>query len=631
LGIPELAGGLSAALYPVTYLSLSLSKLLFGHYFAGIDIQAIFHLIFGGLGLFILLKELKLDGKSCLFGALTYPLCSFNLYTSNAWIIIGGPISYFPWLVFLGLKLIRTRAQQTFSRKYFILLILARLMIAFVGHTQYFIYSIFFEVFTVILLTLILPGEKSIKQLRRPIANYLLSLAATAILSLPLHLPMLWQMVNSFSRSGAYDLGGLMDGGLLLNEWIAGFTWPFAFRGDATARLYDIEFTGLVTLVFIVEALIAMVTILILKTRNKMAQDQTPKKVTLAALIFLAAAGICFCWVTNTVVPYIIQYIPVLNRFRWPYKVQLFLSFYLIALSACGFYLFFKKLAAKKALEMFIVTALILIQLFTFYQLYIVGLPKSGRTHKDPIPLSEPLQAQMKDGRIISVGFDIEDQYTIKTIGFNYATLWGLYQIGGYDPIKPKINFDASLGLEYASYFDGSLNEEPQRVEYLRKWGVKWYVVEPKYISRYGELNFAQVAYRDSTRIVYRDDQARPFFYWESNQNSAGIQSQIKINSIRLQVNHEKTDNLLINFMYNPFFKATLDGEKLTIPNTKGQISVKVPAGSHVVNLQYTDPFFNIGLYLALLYIAGTINVFCFYPRLQAKKQLRVTSGSVTS
>lgn len=90
LGIPELAGGLSAVLYPVTYLSLFLSKLLFGHFFAGVDIQAIFHLIFGGFGLFFLLKELKLDGKSCLFGALTYPLCSFNIYTSNAWIIIGG-------------------------------------------------------------------------------------------------------------------------------------------------------------------------------------------------------------------------------------------------------------------------------------------------------------------------------------------------------------------------------------------------------------------------------------------------------------------------------------------------------------------------------------------------------------
>lgn len=546
----------------------------------------------------------------------------------------GGPISYFPWLVFLGLKLIRTRARRTFSRKYFILLIIARLMIAFIGHTQYFIYSIFFEVLTVILLTLILPGEKSIKQLRRPIANYLLSLAATAVLSLPLHLPMLWQMVNSFSRGGAFDLGGLMNGGLLLNEWIAGLTWPFAFLGDGTARLYDVEFIGLVTLFFIVEVLIAMVTILVLKTRNKTAQDQTPRKVTLAAVIFLAAAGICFCWVTNTVVPYIIQYIPVLNRFRWPYKVQLFLSFYLVALSACGFYLFFKKLAAKKFLESIIVTALIFVQLFTFYQLYIVGPHKSGRTHKDPIPLSEPLQDQMKDGRIISVGFDIGDQYTIKTIGFNYATLWGLYQIGGYDPIKPKTNFDASLGMEYASYYDGDLNQDPQRVEYLRKWGVKWYVVEPKYITRCGELSFAQVVYRDWKRVVYRDDQAKPFFYWESNQNGAGIQSQIKTNSIRLQVSHEQTDELLINFMYNPFFKATLDGKKLKISNVnKGQISVKVPGGNHVVNLQYTDPFFNIGLYLALLYIAGTIGAFCFYPRLQKKlhqKRLRVTSDSVT-
>jgi hypothetical protein len=324
LGIPHLSNGLSAVLYPITYIALFLSKLLFGHYFAGMDIQAIFHLIFGGLGLFFLLKELSLDDKSALFGALTYPLCSFNIFISNSWIIVGGPIGYFPWMIYLGIKLIGADARESFSRKYFLLLILARLMVAFIGHTQYFIYSVLLEIFTVTLFTLMFRHGKRVKQLLRPVSYYILSLVATAVLSLPLHLPMWRQMSISFSRGGAFDLGGLMEEGILISDWIQGLTWPFAFSSDPLAQSRDIVFIGIVPLIFIIVAFIAILTILIFRTREKTAQDPTPEKVALSAVVFLGLAVICFCWACNIIVPYLIQYIPILNRFRWPLSCNYF-------------------------------------------------------------------------------------------------------------------------------------------------------------------------------------------------------------------------------------------------------------------------------------------------------------------
>ncbi|HEX3043585.1 MAG TPA: hypothetical protein VHY08_02425, partial [Bacillota bacterium] len=608
-----------AVLYPITYISLFMSKLLFGHYFAGMDIQAIFHLIFGGLGLFFLLKELSLDDKSALFGALAYPLCSFNVILSNSWIVVGGPIGYFPWMIYLGIKFIRAGAQQTFSRKYYILLILARLMVAFYGHTQYFIYSVLLEILTVTWFIFMFRQGKSVKQILRPFVYYILSLGLTAILSLPLHLPMWKEMNISFSRSGAFDLAGLMEEGILLSDWIQGLTWPFAFSSDPFAGSHDLVFIGFITLIFIAEALIAILTIFIFRTREKTAPDPAPKKVALSAVVLLGLAVICFSWACNIIVPYIIQYIPILNRFRWPFKLQLFLSFYLIAASACGFYLFFKKLRPKKLTESILVVSLILIQLFTFYQLYINSPLKSRRSYADPVPMAEPLKNQLKDGRIISVGFYFYDPYAIHAIGYNYATLWGLYQFGGYDPFKPLANMEASLGLDFAAYYPENLNEQPERVEYLRSWGVKWYVVDPGYIDQYGGLKFARVIDHDAKRTVYLDDQALPLFYWNSDQSGAGIHSQITTNSIRLLVYRDREDELLINFMYNPFFKATLDGKKLKIFKADGRIRVNVPRGNHVVNLRYIDPYFNIGCYLAIICIIGMGAVFYLYPRLRKK------------
>jgi hypothetical protein len=283
------------------------------------------------------------------------------------------------------------------------------------------------------------------------------------------------------------------------------------------------------------------------------------------------------------------------------FKLQLFLSFYLIAIPACGFYLFFKKRRPNKLAESILVVSLIFIQLFTFYQLYIHGPLKSRRAYLDPVPMVEPLKEQLKDGRIISVGFYFYDPYAIHAIGYNYATLWGLYQFAGYDPFKPLANMEASLGLDFAAYYPENLNEEPERVEYLRNWGVKWYIVDPGYIDQNDQLNFARVIYHDSKRIVYCDDQALPLFYWNSDQSGAGIHSQIKTNSIRLRVNHGLDDVLLINFIYNPLFKATLDGKRLKVSERRGRLCLKVPRGNHVLNLWYTDIFFNIGCYLAIL------------------------------
>jgi hypothetical protein len=103
------------------------------------------------------------------------------------------------------------------------------------------------------------------------------------------------------------------------------------------------------------------------------------------------------------------------------------------------------------------------------------------------VPLDEPLKNVMNEGRIISVGFDLNEpnvenrtglySYNAKSLSLNYATLWGLFHFNGYEPMISKHNNEATLGFPRESVSYEVFNKTPLPYDYFRKWGVRWYVV----------------------------------------------------------------------------------------------------------------------------------------------------------
>lgn len=604
LGYPIFSSGQSGALYPFTYISIFFSQILFGHYFAAIDIYVLIHLIIGSIGFMLFLKELKLNDHSSFFGAVAWPLSSFIIHASNSWVIVSSNAAIFPWIVYYSLRLFRN-----YRRKDFVMLIIAKALLFYVGYYQYFIYIMIFD----FLILLVLAFKNTIikhSELVKAIKLYVLNTISVFLLILPLLLPVWHGMMQSAERSSKLGFGQFAYSYYDIKQWIKGIFYPFRINpGNSDIVNWNMDILshiGYMTVIFII---ICLIWNFIPVKNNEM------KAFTFT---FLIVGLISFLWATNLLFNFIIYQIPILNRFRWPFKLELLVNFHLIVLASIGLHIFLTYISKKVKVIRIIFSFIILLQVLNFACLYLLTPQRSFAIHLDKIPLEEPLRGELSEGRIVSLGFNIWSPYdkniegkynTAPTLGFNYATLWNLYHFAGYDPLISEENSNASLELNYKAIY--TKTDIP--IDYFRMWGVRWYVVPSTYnLGKYSsELEEYK---RDGKRVIYFDRQANPLFFCDNINQGDIISHSINTNSIEVKVNNTSEKNILnVNFLYNPFFKAYIDGKKTDlIKNRDNQLAVNIPEGLHTVLLKYSDPYFSFGLWVSLLF-ALILAVYLYY------------------
>jgi len=713
LGIPHFSSGQTAVFYPVTYLCVFASKVLFGHYFAAIDIQVIFHLLIGALGFYAFLRALELNGMAAFFGALTWPLCSFVVYVSNSWVILAGAAAYFPWMIYFAIKLYQMPAAKNIAG-----LVIFRLLLFYAGHIQYFIYSVIFEILTFTLLILKKYGrDKDRMYLKHILKVYTISFVFVFFLSLPLLLPMWHQTSISASRSCRLPFAEYFSESYDMFQWLTGIVFPF---NDATAankwahrHLNSISHVGYLTVVFIVMTVVYLrreiknekikqsrreifkfgVSENIkqckhenvkniehenlkyswlqnckhnetenfncnglknikydelenirrngfknlkpvgrkLKSRGFNNNETWNSKYNIKRLnetgnikygiryedyvqIFIILGIVAFLWSGNIVFNLVIYLIPVLNRFRWPFKMNFYTSFYLIAMSAAGLSRLLRTGSLKIKTARLIFPLIIFLQTLNFAYLYAYVPKKCFGTQLDRLPAEEPFKDRLTEGRIVSVGFNIWvpsdhniagfNYHTLRTLGFNYASLWDLYHFAGYEPLVPKVNAEECNYMNFDAVYNNDDGVLP--IEHFRKWGVKWYVVSNDKLDKYKSYMEAKglvESFYDEYRTVFKDNGAKPFIAPASSGESSVLSYSIETNSITFETSSPHGDVYELNFLYNPFFKAYIDGNKAKLDvNNYDQMSIYVPEGNHKVKVVYHDPYFTAGCIAALCF-----------------------------
>jgi hypothetical protein len=95
-----------AALYPINYVALFLSKSLLGNYFGAMEFIAGFHLVVAALGFYRLMISFELEEISCFFGAVAWTFCGFVITVGNSWIQTVGFAAYLPWIMLYSIKLV---------------------------------------------------------------------------------------------------------------------------------------------------------------------------------------------------------------------------------------------------------------------------------------------------------------------------------------------------------------------------------------------------------------------------------------------------------------------------------------------------------------------------------------------
>lgn len=597
-----------ATFYPVNYGALLLSKLLFGHVYASIDIIAFTHLQLAALGLYSFLRYLGINAPGSFFAGLTWAFCGFVVSVGNSWIFITGIAAWLPWIL-----LFATRQIFKVNPRDFAVLALLRLMLLFVGHPQFFAYCVLFDFLTVLLLywSFRKQGENYRGRHLLPATtcclNWLAGYFCVFIAALPLLLPVMHQVTISKARSHVISFEDYIDFSYDFGQWWNGLLTPF-FEPDKVyyCNQHYISHIGYLSPVFIVVALF-----LLRRGENRRQ--------------ILAVAGLALFslfWACDIVVARLIYLVPFFNRFANPFKLGFFTSFYLIIIAAYGVHCGYEYLRSRWAGRRIVVTVtvvLLALHLGGLLLYHTVSPQKMFSRHFDPVPLDEPLKDVLASGRVASLGLD-EHQFdgyvvygnSVPTLGFNYATLFGLYHIGGYEVLVANKNANAALGLNYYSLFYARPGTEinlqrDMELDYLRKWGVRWYSIDKKIpVSTSGNIRLFS---SDQWRNVYEDLAARPFVFWNDTLDDRQVRFNFTTNAVSLDSRRLTDGELVVNVLYNPFFVATVDGKTAVITESAdGQMLLRVPAGRHTATIVYRDPYFYLGLYIsAAVALAGAL------------------------
>jgi len=589
LGTPFLAAGQTGALYPPVYIAAAASKLFLGHIQGAVDFYVIFHLIAGALAMRFFLAESGVGRRGALLGALAWSLNGFAVFMSSNWATVSPVIAWLPLLLAYSARALRGdgRAVSTLT--------LARVLLFFSGYAQYFVCAVIFEILHSAFRALFSKEKPAAK---RGLALYAASFGATFIFSLPLVLPLWHQAAISSDRAAPLSYAGFSSGANRLVLWLQGLLWPAAgaWAAKLSNRSWLDYYLPCLSHAGILAAVFAAKTLLFKKPRDYSALEKT------AVCLLLVALG-WSCGAFNK----ILYLLPVMNRFRYNFKLMLFANFWLITLGALSWNAFADGFSEAKK-RMFYGCAFGL-TLLNFGALYFIAPPRYIMRHNGPVPIPALAPFPLTNGRIVSIGADSQPPDGFASLAaFNYATLWNTPHLAGYQPLLPAENARAAGHLNASAV----ITLPPERLgdiaQYLRVWGVKYYFVDNRRLPRFdGYLSAHGIkpVFRDNSKTIFADSAARPPVYWADAPQRSGISWRAGVNSMTAQVESALPGLLVFNTLYNPFFKARVNGAAVRISRTEdGQIAVPLPSGGGTAVLYYADPHFSAGVISAAVFAA---------------------------
>ncbi len=610
LGTPLLATGQAGVLNPATYLSVAASQVLFGHVFAAIDLMIAAYFALGAVGMLFLARELGLSRSAALFAALSWPLLPATVYFSVSWGILAPLVGLLPWIVAFTMRLVHGGGLASA-----LALAASHTLLFLAGYTPWTLYSAAAQV---ILLLVLLPGAK---RPARALGWLILAAVLTALWSLPLLAPMIHHMSVSWSRSTPMSYAFFAGEALRPVAWINGLIWPFARLFTASpAHFYsEIAAPAAITHLGYPALLLAVAAGLGLRRRTNGESRWPLVACGLTAAVMLA-------WVVGWLSPAIYQ-IPIFNRFRWPVRVLFLFEFFALLVAAFGL----DRLRRGSRAGRWWPGVLIAAQVLNLWLANRLHDYRGFVAHSDPVPLQEPWRERLAGARIVSLGhYALGGRLdTVRSVGFNYPSLWELFHMGGYDTLTTRASYDATRMFSHMSSF--AHHPETLDVGFLRGWAVRWYVASPGAVNAYAERlgrDGVRLVECESDRCLFEDPAAPPLAAWGDSGQGEGLRLRVEGAEMLVSTERPSPGEVVLAFLDHPFLRATVDGVGVPIRRLPaGQMVIAVPAGNHVLRLRYQDPLFRLGCYGALAGLALAALALAFEVRGRRKLGVRQAAG----
>jgi hypothetical protein len=334
----------------------------------------------------------------------------------------------------------------------------------------------------------------------------------------------------------------------------------------------------------------------------------------------LVSAGVVLLWSFGAFDRLVYQ-IPVLNRFRYDFKIMLFANAFLVAAASLGIVHLARRIAYRLGsvdMKRIVVYSAVFNVAFSF--IIYAGLPsRNFLVHEEPVPLTEPLQDKLVDGRIASFANpqSLRNGYMQHTLAFNFATMWDLYNVAGYQTLAPGfVRFSPFLNQNgFVSLSGGDADRE---VDYALKFqGARWYVVNRADVGLFGRFlndSGAKEYYSDENRVILEVPNAIPMVSAAADgvnsvaldKRMLGIDRVVPLKAdffsdgITVVTEFAQPVDVLFGVSPSPYYSGAVDGKAVPFAAGKTPIPVlSVPAGKHVVSLKFHDKWFVRGIFAA--------------------------------
>ena len=453
-GMRYLDKGQTGQLNIFVYIAGALSELFLGHIGGVLDFTAALYLVAGAVGMLLLLqKRFKTGRAASVIGAIAWSFNSFSIYCGSNWLIAIILTGCLPWIILTTGYLVENNGFKAL-----VLAAIPKVFMFYGGHPQYFIYAIMFDyLFAVSYIFMFTAKGDRLKAQGKFLLKYFLSGLLVLLWSLPLLIPMYEMMTSSVDRAAAFDWEYFSERTFRLKDLVLGLIAPF-LQLDVTGfmEVDGVEIAVVDCMVAIQKnmchigyvlftaALLGLVHIVFGRKQAADKGSQFRKKQMIA---LIPCALISLFWAGTLWFNRIVFLIPVLNRFRFPFKlIQYFLLFLIVFASiALDWYL------SKKKNNRVLPVLLIAVQVINLTGLYLLIPVRNFVVYTNSkVPYEEPWLEELSAHRYVTV-MDYMDFYdsahqdefgnpnpvrvprdTVAMLTNNYATYFGLDDISGY-------------------------------------------------------------------------------------------------------------------------------------------------------------------------------------------------------
>jgi hypothetical protein len=623
LGHPLMGQAQTGVLYLPRYVFYLMAS-WFGDFELMLLFEALSHVLLAGVSMYVLLGYLSVKKEYRVLGSYAYAFNGFLVEIGRNWLVVIAYYAYLPLLYLFTLKIARTQINI----RTLVVLSFLRVVLFFIGHINFFVYIIFFELLVFVLSC-------------RSKKNYL-HYGLSHILSLIGYLPILLPMGHSVLVSARGDLNEQFTASVSVFQVLGSFlSFPckeFVFKQTCSSLSYfnilaPIFFVSIllyirksspkniISSVYIVELrklferiwnsykhvkflMIGLAALLLLLTQGAILVDlsilgifyvvwykkrgSSDKHIALSLLLYLLSVALSLG--VKSIFTYFA--LPIVLPFRWPFKWYLLSQFFLVI----WLVLSLERLLDIRRNFKILVPAVVLVTIFvlTLFSGYFNPLYKSFSKISDLSFLN------LIDARYVSVGSWESVGSISNVLADNSGAYYGKLSFGGYDPLVSRRKKDLTL-----TDHNNPVVETRERYlllqDTLNVYGVKYYIVDNKAIQSAGYLadpSFVAV-YTGREVSVYENTQAEPVV---QDEKGNALNYVVSGNSIQVTVPQNVSQVRLGFLNEDTNWNAHLNMKPLVVKDDlDGRIVIPVDLQSGNLTVEYVDQLFFLGLKLSLV------------------------------